>query len=149
MRIARACVAVAMSMGLFAAMQFAPASARESFTYKTTSSASVLRLRVWDQWNLTGAYLAFKGTTSCTATTYDVDQAKATFPSGVSGTDHWDWNDSIWSASDHNACDVKFYEDTNYQASETGWVNFGTAGANVSDKVGNAWDNIISSLRIS
>lgn len=99
--------------------------------------SGTLRAIFYENINFTGARLLYYGNGACTASTTDVNQAVTPLPAG--------WNDVISSVQDFNSCDVNLYRDINYKGAATGYLNYGTAGKNVSG----IWNDQASSFRLS
>ncbi|WP_447008099.1 hypothetical protein ACRAKI_17145 [Saccharothrix isguenensis] len=86
-----------------------------------------------------GNWIRTYGSSPCSSTTTDRDNAFGTVPPG--------WNDAISRVYDYNSCDTKLYLNggANTGDTQTGWINGGSGGV----YVGSNWNDRASSFALS
>jgi hypothetical protein len=119
----------------------APAASAENNEFLYSGTGSVLRVTLYEHANMGGHAIYYFGSGNCTTTTTDNDYSKSSMPGSL-----WNsWDNQVSSYRDYANCDVKFYDGTNFTAANTGWLNGGSAGRNLSS----VWNDRASSFRVS
>lgn len=131
-----------MKRVLFAAATLAAAStllsvtpafagpASDSVTVGPTGSGSIMVSQFRQLYDGSGYSWVHRGTAACTVSTSNQDY-------GRSNLNINDWNDVVSYLQDYNQCDVKVFQDTNYEIALTGYVNYGSSGRGIADGLNN------------
>ncbi|MDF1487796.1 hypothetical protein [Tessaracoccus caeni] len=118
-----------------------PATTSQAVTNKEWGSGGKVVARLHESKNFKGAILTVYGTSQCSSSTSDNEIIQPRLS-------NQEWNDVISSVRDYESCDVNLYEHRDYNTNDpgasTGFVHYGSTGANLG-----ALNDKASSFKIS
>ena len=130
--------AIVAAAALALSVSTAASASTVAVTILMRGDGDTLRAVFYDGQNGTGDALYYYDSTACTPT-------KSTAELLVGDLRRLGWDDRIESVKDFNSCDVNVYRDISFGGGSTGYVNYGSAGKNLTS----AFRNLPSSFRVS